>query len=98
MSLFSYFESRVPNATAAPPAAVERDGPPPGLVPFYLHFVRQSPRLYVAMFVFGATVALLDTVIPLFIGKTGRADDHARSARRRARAGAAAAGDGGRWC
>ena len=69
MSLFSYFESRVPNATAAPPAAVERDGPPPGLLLFYLHFVRQSPRLYVAMFVFGATVALLDTVIPLFIGK-----------------------------
>ena len=69
MSLFSYFESRVPNATAAPPAAVERDGPPPGLLPFYLHFVRQSPRLYGAMFVFGATVALLDTVIPLFIGK-----------------------------
>jgi len=69
MSLFSYFESRVPNATGAPPAAVERDGPPPGLLRFYLHFVRQSPRLYVAMFVFGATVALLDTVIPLFIGK-----------------------------
>ena len=69
MSLFSYFESRVPNATAAPPATVERDGPPPGLMSFYLHFVRQSPRLYVAMFVFGATVALLDTVIPLFIGK-----------------------------
>jgi ATP-binding cassette subfamily B multidrug efflux pump len=69
MSLFRYFESRVPNATGAPPAAVERDGPPPGLLPFYLHFVRQSPQLYVAMFVFGATVALLDTVIPLFIGK-----------------------------
>ncbi|MGE5161661.1 MAG: ABC transporter ATP-binding protein [Betaproteobacteria bacterium] len=69
MSLFSFFESRVPNATAAPPAAVERDGPPPGLLPFYLHFMRQSPRLYVAMFVFGATVALLDTVIPLFIGR-----------------------------
>jgi ATP-binding cassette subfamily B multidrug efflux pump len=69
MSLFSYFESRVQNATGAPPPAVERDGPPPGLLPFYLHFVRQSPRLYAAMFVFGATVALLDTVIPLFIGR-----------------------------
>jgi len=69
MRLFSYFESRVPQATAAPPAAVERAGPPPGLVPFYLHFMRQSPRLYMAMFVFGAAVALLDTVIPLFIGK-----------------------------
>ncbi len=69
MGLFSFFESRVQNATAAPPASVERNGPPPGLVPFYLHFVRQSPRLYAAMFVFGATVALLDTVIPLFIGK-----------------------------
>jgi hypothetical protein len=49
MSLFSYFESRVPSATGAPPAAVERDGPPPGLVPFYLPFVRQSPGLYAAM-------------------------------------------------
>jgi len=69
MSVFSYFESRVPHATAAPPVEVERAGPPPGLVPFYLHFMRQSPRLYAAMFVFGAAVALLDTVIPLFIGK-----------------------------
>lgn len=69
MGLFSYFESRVANATSAPPADVERAGPPPGLVPFYLHFVRQSPRLYGAMFVFGAAVALLDTVIPMFIGR-----------------------------
>ena len=69
MSLFSYFESRVPERHRRTAGAVERAGPPPGLLPFYLHFVRQSPRLYVAMFVFGATVALLDTVIPLFIGK-----------------------------
>jgi ATP-binding cassette subfamily B multidrug efflux pump len=31
--------------------------------------VRQSPGLYAAMFLFGAIVALLDTVIPLFIGR-----------------------------
>jgi ATP-binding cassette subfamily B multidrug efflux pump len=69
MTLFKLFESQLRNATSAPPAEVERDGPPPGLLPFYLHFMRQSPRLYVAMFISGAAVALLDTVIPLFIGK-----------------------------
>ncbi len=43
--------------------------PPPGLVAFYWHFVRQAKGWYAAMFVASLAVALLDTVIPLFIGK-----------------------------
>ena len=69
MSLFGWFESRLPLATAAPPLEVERDGPPPGLVPFYWHFVRQTRALFVAMFVTGLGVALIDLLIPVFIGK-----------------------------
>jgi ATP-binding cassette subfamily B multidrug efflux pump len=69
VSLFSWFESRLPQATSAPPPEVERDGPPPGLVPFYAHFVRQARGLFAAMFVTGMAVALIDLLIPVFIGK-----------------------------
>jgi len=69
MSLFAWFESRLPHATSAPPPEVERDGPPPGLLPFYAHFVRQSRGLFAAMFVTGLAVALVDLLIPVFIGK-----------------------------
>ena len=69
MSIFDWFESRLPQATSAPPPDVERDGPPPGLIPFYLHFVRQARGLFAAMFVTGLAVALIDLLIPLFIGK-----------------------------
>ena len=43
--------------------------PPPGLLAFYWHFVRQAKRWFAAMFVASLAVALLDTVIPLFIGR-----------------------------
>jgi ATP-binding cassette subfamily B multidrug efflux pump len=69
MGLLSWFESRIPQATQAPPAEVERDGPPPGLMAFYGHFVRQTRGLFVAMFVTGLGVALIDLLIPVFIGK-----------------------------
>ena len=69
MSLFDWFESRLPQATSAPPPQVERDGPPPGLLPFYGHFVRQARGLFAAMFVTGLAVALIDLLIPVFIGK-----------------------------
>jgi ATP-binding cassette subfamily B multidrug efflux pump len=36
---------------------------------FYWHFVRQTPGLIVALFVTGSIVALLDTTIPVFIGR-----------------------------
>ena len=52
-------------ATASPgPGA-----PPPGLLAFYWHFVRQTRGWYAAMFAASLAVALLDTVIPLFIGR-----------------------------
>ncbi|MEP7282236.1 MAG: hypothetical protein ABI696_09675, partial [Rubrivivax sp.] len=48
------------------------DAPPTGLGAFYWHFVRQTKGLYVALFVTGLAVALIDTVIPLFIGRLVR--------------------------
>ncbi len=51
--------------TASPTA-----GPPPeGLAAFYWHFIRQTKGWYAAMFGASLAVALLDTVIPLFIGR-----------------------------
>src|SRR3954447_6824017 len=43
--------------------------PPAGLLGFYWHFVRQTKGWYTAMFAASLAVALLDTVIPLFIGR-----------------------------
>jgi ATP-binding cassette, subfamily B, multidrug efflux pump len=43
--------------------------PPQSLAAFYLHFVRQTKGWYAAMFAASLAVALLDTVIPLFIGR-----------------------------
>ncbi|MFO1303373.1 MAG: ABC transporter ATP-binding protein [Burkholderiales bacterium] len=61
--MFSFFESRV-RPTALPVAP-----PPGGLLAFYWHFVRQTKGLYLAMFATGMFVALIDTAIPVFIGK-----------------------------
>jgi ATP-binding cassette subfamily B multidrug efflux pump len=43
--------------------------PPPGLLAFYWYFVRQTKGWYGALFAASLGVALLDTVIPLFLGK-----------------------------
>src|SRR5258708_11569842 len=43
--------------------------PPSELFAFYWHFVSQSKGWYAAMFAASLAVALLDTVIPLFIGR-----------------------------
>ena len=60
---FGWFERRI-QPTAPPP------GPPPaGLLAFYWHFIRQTRGLYLAMFATGLAVALVDTLIPVFIGK-----------------------------
>jgi ATP-binding cassette, subfamily B, multidrug efflux pump len=61
--MFAFFESRI-RPTAPPPGA-----PPPGLLAFYWHFIRQSRGLYLAMFATGLGVAMVDTLIPVFIGK-----------------------------
>src|SRR5437899_9859229 len=43
--------------------------PPPGLIAFYWHCVRQTRGWYALMFVTSLAVALIDTGIPVFIGK-----------------------------
>jgi ATP-binding cassette subfamily B multidrug efflux pump len=66
--MFRFFESLVPR-TLTPPLDAEPAGPPPGLLAFYWHFVRQTRGLYLAMLATGLGVALIDTTIPVFIGK-----------------------------
>jgi ATP-binding cassette subfamily B multidrug efflux pump len=61
--VFAFFESRI-RPTALPEAP-----PPGGLAAFYWHFIRQTRGLYAAMFLTGLCVALIDTAIPVFIGK-----------------------------
>ena len=60
--MFRFFETRT--RPTAPPAA----SPPPGLLAFYRHFVRQTRGLYLAMLATGLVVAFIDTLIPVFIG------------------------------
>jgi ATP-binding cassette subfamily B multidrug efflux pump len=62
--MFSYLQSRIRGTATVGPGV-----PPPGLMDFYWHFVKQTKRWYAAMFVTSLAVALIDTVIPLFIGK-----------------------------
>ena len=62
--MFSYLQSRICGTASAGPGA-----PPRGLLAFYWHFVRQTKRWYAFMFATSLAVALIDTVIPVFIGK-----------------------------
>jgi len=63
VSMFAFFENRVL------PTALPGSEPPPGLIAFYWHFIRQTRGLFVMMFVTGLAVALIDTLIPVFIGR-----------------------------
>jgi ATP-binding cassette subfamily B multidrug efflux pump len=51
------------------PTDAPRGEPPPGLLAFYWHFIRQTRWLYAAMFVTGLVVAGVDTLVPVFIGR-----------------------------
>jgi len=62
--MFSYLQSRIRGTASPGPGA-----PPPGLVAFYWHFARQTKGWYALMFVTSLAVALIDTVIPVFIGR-----------------------------
>ena len=64
--MFAYFEKRIR------PTALPGSAPPQGLLAFYWHYVRQTKQLFAAMFVTSILVALIDTVIPVFIGKLVR--------------------------
>jgi len=58
------FQSKIRGTAKPAPGA-----PPSGLLAFYWHFVSQTKGWYAAMFAASLAVALLDTVIPLFIGR-----------------------------
>ncbi|MCC6472026.1 MAG: ABC transporter ATP-binding protein [Alphaproteobacteria bacterium] len=56
--------------TLLEPTALPPDAPPPsGLIAFYWHYARQARFLMLGLFVAGFTVAILDTTIPVFIGR-----------------------------
>ncbi len=61
--MFAYFENRL-RPTERPGTA-----PPQTLLAFYWHYARQARGLFGALFVTGLLVALMDTLIPVFIGR-----------------------------
>ena len=62
--MFARFENALP-----PTRDPEQPQPPAGLIAFYWHFARQAKGLFVGLFAAGFTVALLDSLIPAFIGR-----------------------------
>ena len=63
--MFRFFESLL-EPTALPPQGTRRR---PGLAAFYWHYARQARVLVVALFVAGFIVAIIDTTIPVFVGR-----------------------------
>jgi ATP-binding cassette, subfamily B, multidrug efflux pump len=55
-----------------PTGLPERPEPPPRLIAFYWHFARQAKGLFIALFVVGLVVALLDSMIPVLLGRDDR--------------------------
>src|SRR5215475_9086014 len=62
--MFRLFETSL-NPTDPP----LRPEPPAGLIAFYWHYARQAKGLLAALFVAGLVVALLDSMIPVFMGR-----------------------------
>ena len=62
--MFALFERLLP-----PTAVPEHPEPPPGLAGFYWHYARQAKRLFIGLFAAGFVVALLDSLIPVFMGR-----------------------------
>ncbi len=62
--MITWFE-RILTPTAPPPPGE----PPDGLVAFYWHYIRQARGLVVALFAAGMVSALIDSLIPVFIGR-----------------------------
>src|SRR2546430_2391785 len=63
-AVLKLFQSSLRGTASPGPGA-----PPQGLLAFYWHFVSQAKGWFAAMFAASLAVALLDTVIPLFIGR-----------------------------
>jgi ATP-binding cassette, subfamily B, multidrug efflux pump len=62
--MFTLFE-RLLRPTDTP----EQAEPPPGFVAFFWHFARQAKGLCAALFAAGFVVAMLDSTIPVFMGR-----------------------------
>jgi ATP-binding cassette subfamily B multidrug efflux pump len=62
--MFAWFERRL-NPTGLP----THPEPPPGLIAFYWHYASQAKGLFAGLFATGFAVALLDSLIPVFIGR-----------------------------
>jgi ATP-binding cassette subfamily B multidrug efflux pump len=62
--MFRFFE-RLLKPTDTP----ERTEPPSGFIAFFWHFARQAKGLFAALFAAGFAVALLDSTIPVFMGR-----------------------------
>ena len=62
--MFAFFERQL-----KPTQTPERPEPPASLLAFYWHYAREARRLFIALFAAGFVVALLDTMIPVFIGR-----------------------------
>ena len=62
--MFSRFE-RLLKPTDPP----EQAAPPPGFIAFFWHFARQAKGLFAALFAAGLVVALLDSTVPVFMGR-----------------------------
>ena len=62
--MLTWFE-RILTPTAPPPPGE----PPDGLAAFYWHFIRQSRALVAALFAVGMLTALVDSLIPVFLGR-----------------------------
>src|SRR5436853_3108748 len=62
--MFTFFE-RLLKPTDIP----EQAEPPPGFLAFFWHFARQAKGLFAALFAAGFVVALLDSSVPVFMGR-----------------------------
>ncbi len=62
--MFALFERLLP-----PTSTPNHPEPPPGLVAFYWHFARQAKGLFAGLFAAGFALALLDSLIPVFMGR-----------------------------
>jgi ATP-binding cassette subfamily B multidrug efflux pump len=62
--MFSFFERLL-----KPTDTAECAEPPPGFIAFFWHFASQAKGLFVALFAAGFVVALLDSTIPVFMGR-----------------------------
>jgi len=67
--VFGFFEKLLAPTGLPPPAPPPSVDSPRALLRFYWHFVRQTPGVIVALFATGLVVALLDTTIPVIIGR-----------------------------